>query len=224
MEKKISMSDLLKALKKNLKLLIILPLIFMFIGGILTYLLMHPKYEATTQLLVNKKETNNEVTSQNIQSDLQLVNTYSEIIKSPRILEKVSDNLDNKYSVKSLQSMLNVNNQKESQILNVSIVSNSKASSVKIANEIAHEFSKEANKIMDIDNISILSKANDNAPQVAPNYSLNIGVSLVLGIFIALIIIIFKELFDRRIKTETDVEEILDLPVLGSIPDFNKFK
>ena len=72
-------------------------------------------------------------------------------------------------------------------------------------------------KIMDIDNVSILSKADGTASKVSPNLSQNLAIGLVLGLVLTIVIIIFKELFDRRIKTEEDVIRELDIPVLGSI-------
>ncbi|WP_182683077.1 hypothetical protein [Staphylococcus simulans] len=76
---------------------------------------------------------------------------------------------------------------------------------------------------MNIDNVSTLSKA-ENAKKVAPKPIINGLISLIVGLIIALIIVTLKELLDRRIKTEKEVEEVLGLPVLGSISDFGKKK
>lgn len=90
MENSLSLSKFLTALRKNLKLLILLPLIFILISALITMFLMKPKYEANTQVLVNQKEKNSELMAQEVQSNIQLVNTYSEIVKSPRILDEVA--------------------------------------------------------------------------------------------------------------------------------------
>ncbi|PTI92888.1 capsule biosynthesis protein CapA, partial [Staphylococcus simulans] len=91
------------------------------------------------------------------------------------------------------------------------------------ANTVSKVFSKDASKIMNIDNVSTLSKA-ENGKKVAPKPIINGLVGLLLGLIIALIIITMKELLDKRIKTENDVQESLGLPVLGSISEFNKKK
>ncbi|GEP83666.1 putative capsular polysaccharide synthesis enzyme Cap5A [Staphylococcus piscifermentans] len=221
MEKTIDLSKLIKILKKNLKWLIILPIIFLVISLIFTFTFVKPKYSASTQVLVNQKQMDNQVMAQQVQSNIQLVKTYSEIIKSPRILDKASKKLDGKYSSGDLSNMLTVTNQAESQIMDISIVSGSKKESKKIANTIAEVFSKDADKIMNIDNVSILSKA-ETVKQVSPKPLISSIVALLLGLLIALLIISLKEVFDKRIKTDEDVEEILNLPVLGSIPDLKK--
>ncbi|PTJ01595.1 capsule biosynthesis protein CapA [Staphylococcus simulans] len=223
MEKTIDLSNFFTALKKNIKLLIILPLLFLVIGLLISFFLIQPRYAATSQVLVSQNETNNEIMAQQGQSNIQLVKTYSEIIKSPRILDKVSKELNGKYSEKELFNMLTVNNQAESQIMNITIESKSKKDASKIANTVSKVFSKDASKIMNIDNVSTLSKA-ENGKKVAPKPIINGLVGLLLGLIIALIIITMKELLDKRIKTENDVQESLGLPVLGSISEFNKKK
>lgn len=221
MEKTIDLSKLIKILKKNLKWLIILPIIFLILSLLLTYLFLKPEYEASTQVLVNQKEENKDMMVQQVQSDIQLVKTYSEIIQSPRILNQVSKKLKKDYSGKQLASMLSVKNQTESQIMDITVKSENKKDAQKIANTVAEVFSKDAGKIMSINNVSILSKA-DTAVQTSPKPVINAVIGIFLGLIIALIIIFLKEIMDKRIKTEEEIEEILDLPVLGSIPDLRK--
>ncbi|KXA45638.1 capsular polysaccharide type 8 biosynthesis protein cap8A [Staphylococcus simulans] len=221
MEKTIDIGKIFTALKKNVKLLLIIPLIFLVVSLLLSFFVIQPKYSATTQVLVNQKHSNNEMMAQQVQSNIQLVKTYSEIIKSPRILDKVSKDLNGKYSEKELSSMLSVNNKADSQIMSITVESNKKGDATKVANTISKVFSDDASKIMSIDNVSTLSKAED-AKKVAPKPITNALISIVLGLILAVIIIILIAIFDKRIKSEDEVEELLDLPVLGAIPEFNK--
>ncbi|MGY3479691.1 Wzz/FepE/Etk N-terminal domain-containing protein [Staphylococcus cohnii] len=222
MEETIDLSKLFTILKKNMKYLIILPIVFLALSMVITFVFMTPKYSSSTQVLVNQKETDKQMMAQQVQSNLQLVNTYSEIIKSPRILDKVSKNLKGKYSSKEISGMLTVSNQAESQILNIAVENESRETASKVANEIANVFSKDVSKIMNVDNVSILSKADTKGNQISPQPLVNSVVGIFLGIIVALITIFLKEIMDKRIKTEEDVSEILDLPVLGTIQDFSK--
>ncbi|UXR37136.1 Wzz/FepE/Etk N-terminal domain-containing protein [Staphylococcus simulans] len=221
MEKAIDLNKLIKILKKNLKILITLPVITLVIGVLLSVLVFKPEYESSTQILVNQKEHDGDMMAQQVQSNLQLVKTYSDIIKSPRILDEVSKQLKGKHSAKELSSMLTVDNQAESQIMNINVRSGNEKDAQNVANKITKVFSDEASQIMNIDNVSILSKA-EQAKKVSPKPVQNAIVAFLLGIIISLVIIFLKETLDKRIKTEEDVEEILNLPVLGSIPDLKK--
>ncbi|MDK9852954.1 Wzz/FepE/Etk N-terminal domain-containing protein [Staphylococcus equorum] len=220
MESTLDLPKILQIIRKNIKLLIILPIICLLISAIVTFFFLDSKYQASTQVLVNQKESDSQMMAQEVQSNIQLVNTYSEIVKSPRIIDKVSKELDGKYSSGEIISMLTVTNQAESQVLNIDIESKSGNDSEKVANKIAEVFSEEVPDIMNVDNVSILSTADDTATQVAPKPLVNLIIGLVIGLIFALLIIFFKELLDKRIKTEKDVENELDIPVLGSIQKF----
>lgn len=221
MEGKVDLSRIFKVLRKNIKKLITIPVIFMILSAIFTSLFVTPKYAASTQILVNQKQIeNNVVNPNNVQNSLQSVNTYAEIIKSPRILERVSKELDYKYDVKELSSFVKVTNQSNSQIINVSIVTENAKVSAKIANKVAKVFAKEVPDIMDVDNVSVLSKASDTENKVAPNITNNMLLTGLAVLGLTLLIIYLKHILDRRIKTEQDVLDELQLPVLGVIQKF----
>lgn len=130
---------------------------------------LSPKYQANTQILVNQtKGDNPQFMAQEVQSNIQLVNTYKEIVKSPRILDEVSKDLNHKYSPSKLSSMLTITNQENTQLINIQVKSGHKEDSEKIANSFAKVTSKQIPKIMSVDNVSILSKADGTAVKVAP--------------------------------------------------------
>lgn len=90
MEKTLDLTKIMNALKKQWKLLVIISLLFVAISLAISFFLMTPKYQASTQVLVNQKKTNKDFMAQEVQSNIQLVNTYKEIIQSPRIREAVA--------------------------------------------------------------------------------------------------------------------------------------
>lgn len=217
MEQTIDLEDLFKIIKKNFFSIVALPLLFGIIALLISMYLITPKYESTTQLLVNQKENENSILSQQVQSNLKLIQTYSEIIKSPRILDEVSNRLDNRYTTTEIQNMLNISSQSDSQVLNISVKSEHSELSNTIANTVAEVFSEDIENIMNVDNVSILSVAEGNGEQVEPRTLVNVAVGMFVGFILAALIIFLKEVLDKRIKNEDDVAEYLDLPVLGSI-------
>lgn len=220
MDSTLDLSKLLHILKKNLWVLIGLPILFLVISAIITFLLMTPKYQATTQILVNPKQTNDNMLQQNVQGTLQQVNTYAEIVTSPRILDKSAKKLDKKYTAEELEEKVTVESSAESQVIKVHVTDKDKRESEKIANTIAKEYRDEMPDIMNVDNVTILSDADNTAEKVSPKSVLNLVVALFLGLIIALLYIFIKELTDTRIKDEQDIENHLKLPVLGTIKRF----
>lgn len=220
MDSTLDLSKLLHILKKNLWVLIGLSILFLVISAIITFLLMTPKYQATTQILVNPKQTNDNMLQQNVQGTLQQVNTYAEIVTSPRILDKSAKKLDKKYTAEELEEKVTVESSAESQVIKVHVTDKDKGESEKIANTIAKEYRDEMPDIMNVDNVTILSDADNTAEKVSPKSVLNLVVALFLGLIIALLYIFIKELTDTRIKDEQDIEDHLKLPVLGTIKRF----
>lgn len=222
MESTLELTKIKEVLQKNLKILIILPLLFLIISAIVTFFVLSPKYQANTQILVNQtKGDNPQFMAQEVQSNIQLVNTYKEIVKSPRILDEVSKDLNDKYSPSKLSSMLTITNKK---IRNLStsklkVVINKIRKKLRIAS-LKLQVNK-FRRLMSVDNVSILSKADGTAVKVAPKTVVNLIGAFFLGLVVALIYIFFKVIFDKRIKDEEDVEKELGLPVLGSIQKFN---
>ncbi len=63
---------------------------------------MTPIYQSSTQILVNqKKQEGTAIQLGEIQSNIQLTNTYKVIIKSPVILEQVNEKIKFKYDSSS---------------------------------------------------------------------------------------------------------------------------
>ncbi|MEB5897447.1 YveK family protein [Staphylococcus arlettae] len=219
MKRAINITEISRIFKNYLLFIIILPLLSLVASIVVTFFLIEDKYVATTQLLINQKE-NTLQNVQDIQSNIQLINTYSEIVKSPRILGKVAKELKGQYEADEIKNFLNVTNQANTQVLNISIFHNDKEVAEQLANTVANVFKKEIPKIMKVDNVSLLSSATKTGHQVAPNVPLNLFIGWASGLLILCIIIFIKEITDKRIKSEQDVYDQMNLPVLGSIQYF----
>ncbi|MBO1915160.1 capsular biosynthesis protein, partial [Microvirga sp. 3-52] len=88
MEETISLQDLFKTLKKRLGLIALITIIAITISGVVSFWLLTPIYQSSTQILVTTSKTDQQQqnNAQDIQANLQLINTYNVIIKSPAIL------------------------------------------------------------------------------------------------------------------------------------------
>ncbi|WP_203332243.1 YveK family protein [Planococcus beigongshangi] len=220
MEETISLQDLFATLKKRLGLIVILTILAVIIAGVVSYTLMTPIYQTSTQILVNQEKTDaSQLTNQNIQTDLQLINTYSVIIKSPAILDEVSQQLDLGLSVEALISKITVSNAENSQVVNVAVQDPDPAIAVDIANTTADVFQEKIYELMNVDNVSILSPAvlKDDPSPVAPNPMLNMAIAGVIGLMLGVGIAFLLEYLDTSIKSSQDIEDVLDIPVLGFV-------
>lgn len=219
MEETISIKDIFKTLKKRWKLIMLLTLIAALISGTISYFFLTPVYQSSTQILVNQKQSDNQLDSTQIRSNIDMINTYSVIIKSPAILEKVIDELKLDQSVEQLSEKITINSQENSQVFSLTVQDSNPSQAVEIANTVSETFQKEIKDIMNVDNVSVLSKAEIkvNPTPVKPNPLLNIAIAIVVGLMAGIGLAFLLEFMDNTIKDEDDIERLLELPILGSI-------
>ncbi|MCK2002945.1 Wzz/FepE/Etk N-terminal domain-containing protein [[Brevibacterium] frigoritolerans] len=219
MEETISINDIFKTLKKRWKLIMLLTLIAALISGTISYFLLTPVYQSSTQILVNQKQSENQLDYNQIQSNIDMINTYSVIIKSPAILGKVIDDLELEESVDQLSEKITITSQENSQVFSLTVQDRDPSQAVKIANTVSATFQKEIKDIMNVDNVSLLAKAEikENPTPVKPNSVLNIAIAVVVGLMAGIGLAFLLEYMDNTIKDEDDIERLLELPILGSI-------
>src|SRR5690606_4693261 len=84
---------------------------------------------------------------------------------------------------------------------------------------VVEVFKEEVPKLMNIDNVNILSPAqySDNPTPIKPNKMLNMAIALVIGLMIGVGLAFLLEYLDTTVKTELDVEEIIGLPIIGVV-------
>ncbi|OAT80997.1 capsular biosynthesis protein [Bacillus sp. MKU004] len=220
MEETISLRELMNTLQKRIKLILLITLTAVLVSGGVSFFLLTPVYQSSTQLLVNQSKSEQSVyNASEIQTNLQLINTYNVIMKSPAILDKVINDLDLNMTVDQLNSKLTVGSQQDSQVVNVSVTDTDPYKAAEIANKTADVFQQEIVKIMNVDNVSILAKAEVGESQspIKPKPLLNIAIALVVGLLAGVGLAFLLEYLDNTVKTEQEVEKLLGLPVLGSI-------
>ncbi|MFE6169858.1 YveK family protein [Viridibacillus arvi] len=227
MEETISLHEIFKTIRKRLLLIISTFILAVSIAGGVSYFLLTPVYEASTQILISQKDVENkQFIQQDVQTNLQLINTYSVIIKSPVILTKVVDNLNLNDSLEVLNKNINVSSEQDSQVINVSVQDSNLKEAVDIANTTAEVFQEEIPKLMNVDNVKILSPAVEikNSKPIRPNPILNMAIAALLGVMIGVGIAFLIEYLDKTIKTEQDISEIVGLQILGLISPISQKK
>ncbi|MGM1032037.1 MAG: YveK family protein [Bacillota bacterium] len=226
MEETISIRGIFQTLKKRWKLITLLTLIAALVSGAISYYLLTPVYESSTQILVNQKQSKDQLDPNQIQTNIDMINTYSVIIKSPAILEKVIDDLKLEQSVDQLSQKITINSQENSQVFSLTVQDSNPSKAVEIANAVSGTFQKEIKDIMNVDNVSVLAKAEvkENPTPVKPSPLLNIAIAVVVGLMAGIGLAFLLEYMDNTIRDEKDIEKILDLPLLGTIQKISQHK
>ncbi|MDF7639829.1 Wzz/FepE/Etk N-terminal domain-containing protein [Lactobacillus sp. ESL0791] len=186
-----------------------------------------PQYTATTQILVNQKKVGADLNGvyQGQQADVQMINTYKDIITNQVVLKAASQNLANPnattkpydISVKQLQKAISITNNQNSQVFALNIKSHDPDEAAAIANEIASVFKRKIGKIMSINNVTIVSKALPIKQKTFPKTSIMLLIGATAGLVIGLGYAFIREMTDTTIKDTKFLTTELGLTDLGHI-------
>lgn len=220
MEEAISMKELFQLFRKRLWLILLITIIAATISAVISFFVLTPVYESKTQILVNQAKNDQQLYSnQAVQTNVQLINTYNDIIKSPAILDKVVKELKLDKSAVDLSGQIQVTSAQNSQVAEIVVQDTSAKRAADIANTTASVFQKQVPKLMNVDNVKVLSKAalGENPSPVKPQPLLNVAIAIVVGLMVGVGLSFLLEYLDNTLKTEQDIENILELPVMGVI-------
>lgn len=216
----INIKDLLNYFLTKLWILIIIVLGVLIIGNAYSLFIKVPLYQSKTKLvLVSESNAQTGMTQNDVMLNNNLVATYSEMIKSRDILKQVIKNLGLKdESTESLSNKINVSTTANTQTIIISVSDTDGKTAKLICDEVARVFTKEIVKIYKLDNVHVYEKAIvSNSP-----YNMNIVkdnvIYLLLGIVVGGGIIFLFFFFDTTIKSSEDIEEKMELNLLGIVP------
>jgi capsular polysaccharide biosynthesis protein len=221
MEETISLKEIFTVLKKRLVLIVSLIVGAAVISALVSYLLITPIYQSSTQFIVVQKQQdpNVQYNVNDVRLNVELINTYNQIITSPRILNEVIEDLDLSLTTGQLKEKIQVTSPDSSQVVNVTAQDPDPELATLIANTTVEVFQNEVPVLMNVDNVEILSPAvtSENPSPVSPNKTLNIAIAMVLGAMVGVGLAFLFEYMDNTLKTEDDIEKKLNVPVLGTI-------
>ena len=222
MEETISLKEIFEVIKKRFLLIVGLVCGAAIIAALISYFVLTPTYQSSSQFLVNQGQQDpaQQFNVNDIRTNVELINTYNVILRSPVILDEVVDELELPYGTSVLKNKIQVSNEQNSQVVAVTVTDPSPEMATTIANATVEIFQKKVPEVMNgVDNVHILSAAvtSPNPSQVSPKPLLNIAIAIVLGAMVGIGIAFILEYMDNSVRTEEDIEKKLGLPVLGVI-------
>lgn len=224
MEEIISLKEIFEILKKHVTSIIISMFAGLALAGLITFFIITPKYSSQAQLIVTLPQTEN-ANANDVNTNLQMINTYKDLITSDLVMNQVKDTLDSEYdlklSVETIKSSIEVTQSQNSQMFSIKANSTKAIDAEHIANTTSQVFQENAKDTMAVDKISIISKATAGMTPVSPNNKLNLAIGLILGLMVGVGLAFLLELFDRTVKDDKFVTENLGFTVLGTIPQMS---
>lgn len=223
MEEEISLAELVAILKKRLTMIISIGLVGLILAAGFTFFIAIPQYSSTAQILVNRiTESTEGVQLNDINTNVQMINTYKDIIKGPVILNEVSEKLGTNLTTAGLSDKIEITTQNNSQVFSLTVTDESPFDASEIANEVATTFQNEIGNIMNVENVTIISEAVPNGNQISPNNLLNLAIGLLVGLMLGVGTAFLLEFMDKSVRDERFITEELGWTSLGNVSEMTQ--
>ncbi|WP_228307707.1 YveK family protein [Priestia sp. J2] len=210
--KDINLKEYYEVIKKRIWIIIIVT-VFTTLAG---FFYSHQNnttvyYQASTRVVVD------------VDVDTQKMSTLLVMVKDPIVMGKVTKQLNLEQPAEATAGQVQAASLNESQIISLSATSTDPATAVKIANTTAKVFKEEVGSILGIKGVQLLSPAKNSSP-IDGNQNRTIMLALIAGIVIGLGLTFLLDSLDGRVKKDSEVEQLLGVPVIGTISNMNKQK
>lgn len=206
------------------KLIIVLTTL-VFTAGALMYSLFiaTPKYNSTTRVyVVNQKKDNQAITTQDVQLGTLLVKDYKEIILSNSVMSDVVAKNNLSITPGELAKKISVDAPKDTRIISITVTDKDPQKARDLANAVREVSADKIKEVTKIEDVTTLEQAEAALTPSSPNVFKNSVLAALLGFVLAVGGVVLIELMDDRIKRPEDIEETMDLVLLGVIPSTNK--
>ncbi|MDM5190872.1 Wzz/FepE/Etk N-terminal domain-containing protein [Bacillus sp. DX4.1] len=210
MEKEINLKNLFNVLRRKFWIIAVITILAAFVGGIYSFFMKTPLYASSARML--------------IPANAEAMSTLKVMIKEPVVLEKVVQQLKLQKSASALSGQISVGKVEESQVVVITATDANPAQAAKIVNATANVYKEEAKAIMNFGSVRILTEANaqGNPSPINLNHAKAIEMAMAAGLILSIGVVFLLDSLDETIKSERNIEKLLQVPVLGSVSQMKK--
>lgn len=220
----ITIPDILSVLRKRIVPILCIGIITGLIGFSYYSYRVTPIYSASTTMLVDVRKTaendnpNQQVTSAQLALASRMVQSICVMLKNNAVLEPIIAELSLSESAGSLAGKMTVTPIDDTQMLTIVLNHPDPNEALRIINGLIDLAPDIINDLLSSGYIVPVGHPTVSSGPVYPNVRNSTiqftlaGLILSAGVFIAI------QMFDNKFKSISDVQSLLDLPVLGVIP------
>ncbi|MBE6051527.1 MAG: capsular biosynthesis protein [Clostridium sp.] len=221
------LEDIPGYIRDRWSLVVIFALTTTILAAVLSFFIISPKYEAKTKLFIGKENSSEKTQNYNsndIQMYQKLLKTYSDVILTDDLVESALSKKNIDLSTSDVLSKLSVTPKNDTQILEISYVSKDKNEAMEVVDAVTNKFIETSSTLIANANVKIVQNVKLPQEPISPNKKLNLLIGIVLGIVGGCAIAVFLGLNDNTFKDKNQVESLVELPVIGTIPNSDIIK
>ncbi|WP_308688016.1 capsular polysaccharide biosynthesis protein CpsC [Streptococcus oralis] len=222
----IDVFQLLKILWKRKVLIALVAIVTGVVAFAYSSFIVKPEYTSTTRIyVVNRNQGDKSgLTNQDLQAGSYLVKDYREIILSQDVLEKVATDLKLDLSPKDLTKKVKVTVPVDTRIVSISVTDRAPEEASRIANSLREVAAQKIISVTRVSDVTTLEEARPATSPSSPNIRRNTMIGFLAGAVVMIATVILIELLDTRVKRPEDVEDVMQIALLGVVPNLDKLK
>lgn len=221
--------DVFQLLKILWKRKVLIALVAIVTGGVTfaySSFIVKPEYTSTTRIyVVNRNQGDKSgLTNQDLQAGSYLVKDYREIILSQDVLEKVATDLKLDLPPKGLASKIKVTVPADTRIVSISVTDRVPEEASRVANSLREVAAQKIISVTRVSDVTTLEEARPATSPSSPNIRRNTMIGFLAGAVVMIVTVLLIELLDTRVKRPEDVEDVMQIALLGVVPNLDKLK
>ena len=222
----IDVFHLFKILWKRKILIALLAIVAGTLAFAYSAFIVKPEFTSITRIYVVNRNQGDKpgLTNQDLQAGSYLVKDYREIILSQDVLEKVTSNLKLDLSPKDLAKKVKVTVPVDTRIVSISVNDRVPEEASRIANSLREVAAEKIISITRVSDVTTLEEARPAIAPSSPNIRRNTIIGLLGGTVFTVVAVLVVELVDTRVKRPEDIEEVMQIALLGVVPNLDKLK
>ena len=219
-EIEIDLWELFQVLLKNWLWIFLTTLGCAVLGLLITIFLIAPKYQAEATMIVNTRQDQTvSVTSDQITSAQKLVDTYSIIIRSRRVIDPIMEELNIEDDYEDFVENITVESVDSTQVMSIQVENKDPEIALQVVQEIVDRAPGAIISTVEAGSVNVVSEPYVNAEEpVSPSKLKNTAIAALIGLFISSGTFLLIAFFDNTFKSEEDIQKQLGLVTIGIIP------
>ncbi|MEG2377022.1 MAG: Wzz/FepE/Etk N-terminal domain-containing protein [Clostridia bacterium] len=223
MNTEIDIKQILLIIWHKLWLVVICTLVFGLGAFSISKFLITPMYTATASMYVYSEgnRANSAITSMELTTSQELVQTYIVILTSNSVLNQVSQRMNNEYSAADIRRMMTASAIDNTETFKISVTNENPAMAQKLANAIADVAPKEIIRVVKAGAVEVIDYATLPVAPTSPKVLTNTIIGALLGMIFSILLAVITAMLDTAVRCEEDLTEQFNIPVLGVIPSLS---
>lgn len=221
----ISFKDILNIIKKNILIITAVSLVLVIASFVFTSCFVEKEYTSKVKLYVETHADSNQgnynaLNSMNYAKNV--VPTYIEMLETTKFYSQVASAIGGKYTPSQLSQKITFKPVEDTEVFEAIVVDENPTQAKDIADAVAQTAPDALASFNDNANLKVVDDATLPKSPSSPNVAKNVLLAFAAGVVLSLIFAFAREFFDTKIKYDHEMTEILGIPVLAAIPDFEK--